>query len=179
MLAALAALALILSGCKPAVNPEAAASPAPSGASSAVVPASEGQQASDATEAALPTSAEAAEADVVFSGGRLSGSSFSWEFFRAKVAAARPAELSVAVEEPGSARLLRVSFHDGAFTAECGGESRDYSSLVQLESEESSFFVLTNEPELSAADFFAGKEPSASLVGEFTDLGVAVFAQLG
>lgn len=111
--------------------------------------------------------------------GSVSGSSFNWEFFVGKSGAGRLAQITIISSVNGSEERMTLEGGLGEFTLERAGERTTYPYLVSftadLASGTANLCVITDNPEISAEDFFGGAVPSDARVGDAYGHGVVVF----
>ena len=115
--------------------------------------------------------------------GRVEGSSFNWLYFKGKSGAGRPAQITINSTVGGVTESMLLSGGmDGFILNRASGELKykylltftcDFAEGATVNSVEIS--VLTDDPELSAEDFFGGPVPENARIGDMTDRGVVVF----
>ncbi len=120
---------------------------------------------------------------VMVTDGRVDGSAFNWLFFKGKSGAGRAAEIQIVSVVNGESRQLVLNGGSEGFklTGDMGEASYAYLLTFTADFPEDSevssaeISVLTNDPDISAEDFFGGAVPADVRIGDTTELGMVIF----
>lgn len=115
--------------------------------------------------------------------GKVEGSAFNWLYFKGKSGAGREAEIEINSTTNGQTSSFTLTGGAGVFALDGDLGDAQYSYLLTFTADfpddpdiaSGEISVLTNDPDISAEDFFGGAVPSDARIGDTTELGIVVF----
>ena len=132
-----------------------------------------------------PHAADPADYDnsVAVTDGKVEGSAFNWLYFKGKSGAGREAEIEINSTTNGQESHFTISGGPNGFTLNGDLGKAEYAYLLTFTADfaddpdvsSAEISVLTNDPDISAEDFFGGAVPADARIGDTTELGIVVF----